>query len=101
MAPISLFVNVAALIVAKSNLASGALAVLTVGGLADTSAELLRSFPKETLENVICLLALDHTVGLLLLEKSPKEGCDGLDGLVIERFPLKTNFSRLFLWYHM
>ena len=41
MAPISLVNNVAALIVAKSGLASGTLAALAIGGLADSSVELL------------------------------------------------------------
>ena len=41
MAPISLVNDVAALIVAKSGLASSTLAALAVGGLADPSVELL------------------------------------------------------------
>ena len=65
------------------------------------SAELLGSFAKETLADEIRLLAFDCTVELLLLEKSLKEGHDRLYGLVIKRFPPKTNFSRLFLWYDM
>jgi hypothetical protein len=65
------------------------------------SAELLGSFAKETLADEIRLLAFDCTVELLLLEKSLKEGRDRLYGLVIKRFPPKTNFSRLFLWYDM
>ena len=101
MAPISSLVNVLASIVAKSDLASGALAAPTVGGLVDTYVELLRSFAKETLADAIPLLALDRTIKLLLLKKSLKEGCDGLDGLLIEHFPAQTNFSRSFLWYDM
>ena len=86
MAPISLLVNISASIVTKSYLASGALAAPTVGGLANTPAELLQSFTKETLVDAIRLLALDHIVELLLLKESLKDGCDGLDGLVVEHF---------------
>ena len=74
MALITLLVDVLASIVAKSDLVSGSLAAPTVGGLTDTSAELLQSFTKETLADAICLLALNRTVELLLLEKSLKEG---------------------------
>ncbi len=61
MAPISAVGNVAASIVTKSNLAFGALAVPAVGGLAEPSAELLRSFAKETLADTIRLLAFNCT----------------------------------------
>ena len=64
MAPISAVDNVVASIVAKSNLASGALAAPAVGGLAEPPAELLRSFAKETFADRICLLAFDCTVEL-------------------------------------
>jgi len=60
MAPISTVDNVAASIVAKSNLAFGTLAAPAVGGLAELSAELLRNFPKETLAAMIRLLAFDR-----------------------------------------
>ena len=101
MALISLLVNVSALIVVKSDLASGALAAPTVGALADMSAELLRSFSKETLADAICLLALGRSIELLLLEKSLKEGSDGLNCLVIERLPAQMIFLQLFSWYDM
>ena len=94
MAPISLLIDVLALLVTKSNLRSDTLAAPTVGGLVDTSAELLQSFAKETLTNAIRLLVLDHTIELLLLKKSLKESHDGLDGLIIECFPTQNNFSR-------
>ena len=87
MASISLLVKVSVSIVAKSDLASGALAAPTIGDLADTSGELLQSFLKETLVDAIRLLALDRSVELLLLVKSLKEGSDGLNCLVIERLP--------------
>ncbi len=61
MAPTSVVDNVVALIVAKSNLAFGALAALAVGGLAEPSAELLRSFAKETLADTVRLLAFNRT----------------------------------------
>ena len=61
MAPISVVDNVVALIVAKSNLAFGALAAPAVGGLAEPSAELLRSFAKETLADTVRLLAFNCT----------------------------------------
>ena len=89
MALISSLFDVSASIVTKSDLASGALAAPTVGDLADTSAELLRSFSKETLADAIRLLALDCFVELLLLEKILKEGSDGLNSLVIESSCLK------------
>ena len=92
MALISLLVNVSASIVAKSNLASGALAAPTIGDLADTSAELLQSFSKETLADAIRLLALDCSVEFLLFKKSLKEGSDGLNCLVIERLPAQNKF---------
>ena len=56
--------NVVVLIIAKGNLAFGALAVPTVGGLAELSAELLRSFAKETLADMVRLLAFDRTNSL-------------------------------------
>jgi len=61
MAPISAVDDVVASIVAKSNLAFGTLAAPAVGGLAKPSAELLRSFPKETLAATVRLLAFDRT----------------------------------------
>ncbi len=48
-------------IVAKSNLAFGTLAAPAVGGLAELSTELLRSFPKETHAATVRLLAFDRT----------------------------------------
>lgn len=60
MAPISAVDDVVASIVAKSNLAFGTLAAPAVGGLAELSAELLRSFPKETLAATVRLLAFDR-----------------------------------------
>jgi hypothetical protein len=86
MASISLFNNVAASIITKSDLASGAMAAPAVGGLADTSMEPLRSFTKETLANTIRLLAFDCTIELFLLKESLKKSRDGLDGLVVKRF---------------
>jgi hypothetical protein len=61
MAPISAVDNVVASIVVKSNLTFGALAAPAVGGLAEPSAELLRSFAKETLADTVRLLAFDRT----------------------------------------
>ena len=61
MAPISAVDNVVELIIAKSNLAFGALAAPAVGGLAKPSAELLQSFAKETLADTVRLLAFNHT----------------------------------------
>ena len=61
MAPMSGVDNVVASIVAKSNLTFGALAALAVGGLAEPSAELLRSLAKETLADTVCLLVFDRT----------------------------------------
>ena len=98
-APISLVGNIAASIITKSNLASGTLAPPAVRGLTDLSAELLRSFAMETLVDRIRLLAFDCTVKHFLLEESLKKGCDGLDGLVVKLFLLKTNFSWSLLWY--
>jgi hypothetical protein len=60
MASISAVDDVVASIVAKSNLAFGTLAAPAVGGLAELSAELLRSFPKETLAATVRLLAFDR-----------------------------------------
>ena len=94
MAPISLVDNVAASIAAKSNLASGALVAPAVGGLTDPSTEFLQSFAKETLVDTIRLLAFDCTVELFLLKESLKKGCDGLDGLVVERFFCLRRTSR-------
>ena len=64
MAPISAVDNVVALIIAKSNLAFGALAAPAVGGLAESSAEHLRSFAKEALADTVRLLAFDCTDSL-------------------------------------
>jgi hypothetical protein len=64
MAPISAVNNVVASIIAKSNLAFGALAVPAIGGLAEPSAELLRSFAKEALADTVRLLAFDCTDSL-------------------------------------
>ena len=61
MAPMSAVDNVVVSIVVKSNLPVGALAVPAVGGLAEPSAELLRSFTKETLADTVRLLAFDCT----------------------------------------
>ena len=61
MAPISAVDDVVASIVAKSSLAFGTLAAPAVGGLAEPSAELLRSLPKETLAATVRLLAFDRT----------------------------------------
>ena len=61
MAPMSAVNDVVALIVAKSNLAFGALAAPAIGGLAEPSVELLRSLAKETLADTVCLLAFDRT----------------------------------------
>jgi len=64
MAPISAVDDVVVLIVAKSNLAFGMLAAPAIGGLAEPSAELLRSFAKETLVDTVCLLAFACTDSL-------------------------------------
>jgi hypothetical protein len=61
MAPISAVDNVVAWIVAKNNLVFGMLAAPAVGGLTEPSAELLRSFAKETLADTVRLLAFDCT----------------------------------------
>ncbi len=61
MAPISAVNNVVASIVVKSNLAFGMLTALAIGGLAEPSADFLRSLPKETLAATVCLLAFDGT----------------------------------------
>ena len=61
MAPISAVDDVVASIVAKSSLAFGTLTAPAVGGLAEPSAELLRSLPKETLAATVRLLAFDRT----------------------------------------
>jgi len=61
MAPISAVDDVVALIVAKSNLAFAMLAAPAVGGLAELSAELLRSFTKETLADTVRFLAFSRT----------------------------------------
>jgi hypothetical protein len=61
MALISAVDNVVALIVAKSSLSFGTLATPAVRGLAEPSAELLRSFVKETLADMVRLLAFDRT----------------------------------------
>ena len=61
MAPISAVDDVVASIVAKSNLAFGTLAAPAVEGLVELFAELLRSFPKETLAAMVRLLAFDRT----------------------------------------
>ena len=65
MAPIFVVNNVVASIVTKSNLAFGALAAPAVGGLVEPSAELLRSFAKETRADTVRLLAFDRTNSLL------------------------------------
>jgi hypothetical protein len=51
--------------------------------------------------DTIRFLAFDCTAELFLLKESLKKGRDGLDGLVVECFPLKTNFLQSFLWYDM
>ena len=61
MAPISTVDDVVASIVAKSSLAFGTLTAPAVGGLAELSAELLRSLPKKTLAATVRLLAFDCT----------------------------------------
>jgi hypothetical protein len=61
MAPMSAVDNVVASIVAKSNLAFGALAAPAVGGLAKVSVELLGSLAKETFADTVRLLAFDCT----------------------------------------
>ena len=61
MAPMSVVNNVVALIVAKSNLAFKALAAPAVRGLVEPSVELLRSLTKETLADMVRLLAFDRT----------------------------------------
>jgi hypothetical protein len=86
MAPISAVNNVAALIVAKSEFASGGMAGLAAGGLADPSMELLQSFARETSADTFRLLAFECTLELFLFKKSLKNSRDGLDSLVIERF---------------
>ena len=52
--------EVVASIIAKSNLAFGMLAAPAAEGLAELSAELLRSFAKETLADTVHLLAFDR-----------------------------------------
>ena len=77
VAPISAVDNVVASIVAKREFASGALAALAVGGLADTSVELLQSLASEACDNIhswISLsgdLAFSHRHGIYGF-KSPK-----------------------------
>ena len=61
MALMSTVDDVVASIVAKSNLAFGALAAPAAGGLAELSVELLRSLAKETIVNTARLLAFDCT----------------------------------------
>ncbi len=61
MAPMSAVDDVVVSIIAKSNLAFGALAAPAVGGLAEPSVELLRSLTKETLADMVRLLAFDCT----------------------------------------
>ena len=62
MAPISAVDNNAvAPLVAKSNLAFGALAAPAAGGLTEPSVELLQRFTKETLADTVRLLAFDQT----------------------------------------
>ncbi len=101
MAPI-LTVNVVAVsIVMKSNLVSGAMATPAIGGLAEPSVELLRSFAKERLADTIRLLAFDRTIKLFLLEESPKKAVTDSIVLLSSFLPLNTNFSRLLLWYDM
>ena len=65
MALMSAVDNIVASIFAKSNLAFGTLAVPAVGGLAEPSVELLRSLAKETLADMVRLLAFDCTNSLL------------------------------------
>ncbi len=86
MALISSFADVAALIVEKSDLVSGTLTAPVVGGLTDTSAELLQSFASGASADTLRLLAFKRTVKLFLLKESLKKGRDGLDSLVVERF---------------
>ena len=64
MALISAVNDVVASIIAKSNLAFGALAVPAIEGLAEPSVELLQSFAKETLADTVRLLAFDRTYSL-------------------------------------
>ena len=61
MAQMSAVNNVVVSIVAKSNLAFGALAAPALEGLAEPSAELLQSFAKEAFADAVCLLAFDCT----------------------------------------
>ena len=61
MASMSAVDNIVALIVAKSNLAFGALAAPAIRGLAEPSVELLRSFAKETLSDTVRLLVFNRT----------------------------------------
>jgi hypothetical protein len=72
MAPISAVDDVAALILTKSNLASGAMAAPAIGGLVEPFGELLRSFAKETLANTIRLLVFDCTVKLFCSKRAQK-----------------------------
>ena len=65
MASISAVDDVVASIVAKSNLAFGTLAAPAVGGLAEPSGELLRSFAKETLADTVRLFAFARTTRCL------------------------------------
>ncbi len=61
MAQISAVEDVVASIVAKSSLVFGTLTAPAVGGLAEPSAELLRSLQKETLAATVRLLVFDRT----------------------------------------
>ena len=73
VAPISAVGNIVASIVAKSKFASGSLAAPAVGGLADTSVELLQSFASEASADTFRLLAFERTVKLFLFKKSQKK----------------------------
>ncbi len=86
MALISLFAGVAALIVETSDRVSGTLTAPVVGGLTDTSVELLQSLVSEASADMLRLLAFERTVKLFLLKESLKKGRDGLDSLVLECF---------------
>jgi hypothetical protein len=99
---ISSLVDVPASIVAKGELTPGALAAPTVRDVAEASAKLLWSFPKETLAELLRFLSLNRTFELPLLEKSLKKGGNGLDCLVIERFTATNElFAIVFVVGHV
>jgi hypothetical protein len=86
IAPITAINIVVLSIISKSNLASGVMASLAIQGLAEPSAELLRSFAKEMLLDRVRLLAFDCPVKNFLLKESLKKGRDRLNSLVVEHF---------------